>query len=365
MPERNPFTPSFGSEPLVMAGREDIVSSMQRAFENGVGDPRLTSVFIGARGTGKTALLNEVPGIAAEHGWVCASSTALPGMLEDLYQRAHAAASELMEPEAQTRLTGITVGNALGLEWEHPDAAEGNWRTRMYEVLDALEEQGSGLLFTVDEVRADLDEMVLFASVYQHFVREQRNVALLMAGLPGNVSRLLSHKSASYLRRSKQFRLKRIPDASISKAVRQTVESGGGTIDSDALDLAVRAIDGFPYMMQLVGFNMWEQALPNVRISRSDAETGIELALADMRDSIYQNTLAELSNGDVAFLEAMLPDDAISLMADVIKRMGVSASYASQYRLRLIDQGVIGERGRGRLGFDIPGFKDYLREELG
>ena len=79
---------------------------------------------------------------------------------------------------------------------------------------------------------------------------------------------------------------------------------------------------------------------------------------------MYRSTLRDLSAKDIDFLQAMLEDEGGSRMADVARRMGVSSSYASQYRLRLIDQGVIGERGRGRVWFDIPGFDSYLREEL-
>ena len=58
------------------------------------------------------------------------------------------------------------------------------------------------MLFTVDEVDPTLDEMVQLAAFYQHFVREGRKVALLMAGLPHNISSLLNNKTVSFLRRS-------------------------------------------------------------------------------------------------------------------------------------------------------------------
>lgn len=234
----------------------------------------------------------------------------------------------------------------------------------MYRVLDALESQGMGLLVTIDEVTADLDEMVQFAAIYQHFVREGRSVALLMAGLPNNVSRLLSNKSASFLRRAKQYRLGRISDADMAFAIQQTVESGGRSIERDALELAVKASGGFPYMMQLVGFHTWESGEEGSAIDPAAVARGIEVAGYDMRDGVYRSTLRDLSSKDVEFLQAMLEDEGESRMANVAQRMGVSASYASQYRLRLIDQGVIGVRGRGRVWFDIPGFDEYLREEL-
>ena len=54
---RNPFTPSFGQIPLYMAGRDLVIDEIMRAFENGVGDPNLSTILIGARGSGKTALM--------------------------------------------------------------------------------------------------------------------------------------------------------------------------------------------------------------------------------------------------------------------------------------------------------------------
>ena len=36
---------------------------------------------------------------------------------------------------------------------------------------------------------------------------------------------------------------------------------------------------------------------------------------------------------------------------------------AAQYRKRLLDAGVIGERRRGVIGFDLPFFRDYLYEK--
>lgn len=69
------------------------------------------------------------------------------------------------------------------------------------------------MLFTVDEVDPTLDEMVQLAAFYQHFVREGRKVALLMAGLPHNISSLLNNKTVSFLRRSNRRALEPFPTA--------------------------------------------------------------------------------------------------------------------------------------------------------
>ncbi|MFR2626773.1 MAG: hypothetical protein ACLS89_04185 [Collinsella sp.] len=67
-----------------------------------------------------------------------------------------------------------------------------------------------------------------------------------------------------------------------------------------------------------------------------------------------ETTYRELSDKDIEFLLAMLPDSGPSRISEIAKRMGVASNYASQYKRRLLEDGVIGERGRGLVGFDIP-----------
>ena len=72
----------------------------------------------------------------------------------------------------------------------------------------------------------------------------------------------------------------------------------------------------------------------------------------------------ELSDKDIEFLLAMLPDSGPSRVSEIAKRMGVASNYASQYKRRLLEDGVIGERGRGLVGFDIPAFREFLNEKV-
>lgn len=224
MDNSNPFTPSFGKIPPFMAGRTGLVEDMLQAFGGGIGNPNLSSIFVGSRGTGKTALLFYLSSEASSRGWVCANVSAIPRMLEDIIERAQEASAHLREPEGRVKLTGVNVGQAIALEWKRESVPKDNWRTRMNRSLGELNEQDIGLLITVDEVRVELDEMARLASTYQHFVGENRKVALLMAGLPGKVSSLLRNDSISFLRRACRFTLGRIADSEIEEALRKTVE---------------------------------------------------------------------------------------------------------------------------------------------
>ncbi len=359
---KNPFTPSFGSVPPFMAGREQILKDIENAFDNGPGDPNLSTIFTGARGTGKTALLTYLSQAALAHGWISANVSSMPGMLEDIIERADEAAAELINQRGGARLKGITIGG-VGLDWEYKDTEKGNWRSRMNALFKQLEKYDIGLLITIDEVNVNNEEMLQLASVYQHFVREGRKTALLMAGLPYKVSALLRDDSVSFLRRSQQHQLGRIPDYEIADALLKTIEGSGRTIEDNALEAAVTSIDGFPFMMQLVGYRIWDAAGEANVITISNVETGSKLARLEMRDRILETTYRELSEGDLKFLTAMLDDATESRVSDLAKRMGVSSGYVSQYKRRLLDQGVIGERGRGLVAFDIPAFREFLLEK--
>ena len=126
---KNPFTPTFGSVPPFLAGREHILRDINRGFING---------------PGKTALLSLLSETALEHDWIAANVSAMPGMLEDIIERTKEAAdSYLSQPHA--RINGVQIG-PVGIDWTYAQEAQGNWRTRMNGIFRQLEKHGIGLL---------------------------------------------------------------------------------------------------------------------------------------------------------------------------------------------------------------------------
>ena len=105
----NPFTPSFGTVPPIMTGRDGLLGGMTAALSKTRRDPLLSSLFVGARGTGKTALLARIRNMAAGAGWVAVGSVALPGLLEDVFEQARMASSHLISRQGVggVRDTGI------------------------------------------------------------------------------------------------------------------------------------------------------------------------------------------------------------------------------------------------------------------
>lgn len=56
----NPFTPTFGCVPPELAGRDTLITDILEGLDNAPGDPNRATIFVGARGTGKTVLLTAV-----------------------------------------------------------------------------------------------------------------------------------------------------------------------------------------------------------------------------------------------------------------------------------------------------------------
>ena len=214
----------------------------------------------------------------------------------------------------------------------------------MSDVLDELDRQGLGLLIAVDEIDPGLDEMVQLAANYQQFVGEERRVALFMAGLSHRVSGLLEDKSVPFLRRSAQYHLE--------------------AIDDSALDEAIKKIAGFPYMMQLVGYRSWQATGDGEVIDDADVSNGATMAEHDIRVRVLKAALDELSEGDLAFLVAMLDSDSSISSAEIARSMGKSSGYVSTYKRRLLDQGVIKALPRGRIDFALPSLRSYLPDYL-
>ena len=350
----NPFTPTFGIVPPYLAGRDRLLAEMGGAFDAGLGDPNLCTLIVGPRGSGKTALLSCIGDEARERGWIVVDAMAEDGMLEDILQHAAAHAAQLVEPAGGKRLTGLSVGDLVGLEWETVAPEPANWRMRMESLLAQLSDSGTGLLITVDEVRADVGELVRLASSYQLFVRAGFTVALVMAGLPANVGDLVDDERVSFLRRARRRDLELIGEGDVARAFRKTIERSGKAIGDEALGLAVEAAGGFAYLIQLVGYFSWAESDGEGEVTAKDVNRGARAAKQDFQRGVLDRTWREMSKGDRAFALAMLPDENGSTLTEVAARMGRGTNYASTYKKRLMRQGVIGERAGNTFDFDVP-----------
>jgi len=367
---RNPFTPTFGVTPPVLAGRDAEIDAIRRALRNGPGDPARAMLLTGARGTGKTVLLNALEDVAGQAGWAVLSVTARPGLVDQLTDTLLPQLLNRHDPKTKTsRITAGSV-NVLGVGGGFTRQVEGahpvrpDLRRELEDLATVMADQAGGVFLSVDEVqRGVADELREIFQAVQHCFRQGLEVICVAAGLPSGVSDLLNDEVLTFLRRAERHALGGLADAAVRSALRQPVVDGGREISSAALDESAAAVDGYPFLGQVVGFHLWEDSPARRKIDVTQARRAIGRALADAGRLVYEPLLADLSARDVDFLTAMarIGQDPVP-MADI--EAAFAGPNAGQYRRRLIAAEAIEPAGRGKVRFAVPGLATFLRSSM-
>lgn len=362
----NPFTPTFGTSPPLLVGRDSDLEDFREGLWGGPGSPERATLVTGLRGTGKTVMLNAYEDVAGAEGWVVISETATPHLVDRItHEHLPRLLSEHDAQQTSSRLTGVSLPGGFGANREVTDlhVPRPGLRSRLTRLAEVLGERSSGVLITVDEVHrkgiADLREI---GTTIQHAFRERLEVAFVGAGLPSAVTDLLSDEVSTFLRRADRRHLRTVSAQDVARGLSIPIRGAGRDITPSALKIAVDGTRGYPFMIQLVGLHAWRSAQDDDVISDSHAQRGVDQARRKVGQLVHASALADLSDVDRSFLAAMAPDDGPARMGDIARRLGVDASYAGQYRLRLIAAEVIEPRGYGAVDFTLPGLRDHLRD---
>lgn len=265
----NPFTATLGATPPLLVGRSDAIRDFGFALDEGPGAHERISLIIGPRGIGKTALLNAFEDEALTRGWLTLSDTATTGFVERLR-------SDIIQRLSRDRkqLKGLNVsilGVGGGLNWDTRAIAESTYslRNALKDLLAYKREldrksrqEPGGVLVTLDEMHHQRSqELIEFGATIQHLVREGEDISVVMAGIPSSIRPLLSGKLNSsgdvnpvtFLRRANSIELGRVSDSDVREALEEPLHSANTSWSQDALETAVEACHGYPFMIQLVG----------------------------------------------------------------------------------------------------------------
>lgn len=367
MSDVNPFTPTFGTSPPLLVGRDTDLDDFREGLRGGPGSPERATLVTGLRGTGKTVMLNAYEDVAGAEGWLVISETATPNLIDRItHEHLPRLLSEVDPRQTESRLTGVSLPGGFGADREVAErhTPRPGLRSQLNLLTDLLAERGGGgVLITVDEVhRKGMNDLRELGTTIQHAFRERRNVAFVGAGLPSAVDGLLSDEVSTFLRRADRRHLRTVGPEEVAAAIAVPVREAGRDITPDALQVAVAGTGGYPFMIQLVGLQAWRADSTAATIDVDQARRGVDQARRKVGQLVHASALADLSDVDRSFLAAMAHDDGPSRMADIAARLGVDATYAGQYRLRLIAAEVIEPRGHGLVDFTLPGLRDYLRE---
>lgn len=354
----NPFKPTAGAEPPVLAGRKKVIDDFTDGLTEGPGAPGRLMRISGPRGSGKTVLLTELGDIAKDKGWVVVDETAGKGLVDRITERL---ARQLPEANASMDID-------LGFVKAHAGVSSGTGGADIRTVLDEAAGRigKKGVLVTVDEVQdADKGEMAAISQAVQHLIREKKDVAFVFAGLTMGVADFINGEAMTFLRRAKAEQLKSIPDDDVAEAFEKTFGDSGMPIAGNALSDAVTATGGYAYMVQLVGYNVWKVARRHFgespAVTTEDVREGAEMAMGDYVEAVIEPALSRLSKRAMSYLVEMSGSDGPSSTGCVAKSLGVPAQSLSSVRASLIAKQVIEPtEARGYVDFAIPWMRKYV-----
>ncbi|WP_206447929.1 AAA family ATPase [Agrococcus sp. KRD186] len=362
----NPFKPSFGKTPPLLAGRDPLVSQFGEMFRSGEWTPARMSILQGLRGIGKTVLLNAIEDAAHENGWLVLSETAHTGLVERLTATALPRLLREHDPQSQRRdvtAGGIAAVGSLTTQISERHLPSQDLRDQLTLLCELAADLGIGVLLTLDELHAHaLPEITPITVALQHLQREDRDIAFVGAGLPDNINGVLQDKGTTFLRRATRIDLDSLTIDESRAALHDPIVVAGRSIDSDALEYAALASRGYPFLVQAIGSAAWSATPRTDSITMADVEQASRRAHRTMGQHVHAPSMKSLSATDRTYLAAMANDAGPSRTNAIAKRMGVSIGYASVYRQRLLDAGLIEAPERGVVRFALPYLRDYLRE---
>ncbi|MCL2126090.1 MAG: ATP-binding protein [Oscillospiraceae bacterium] len=362
----NAFSPTFGYKPKYIVGRDKEISEFMEGLAEAPGHPNRATFFIGQRGMGKTVLLLELAERAKKAGYVVVRVSASETMLDEIVEGVQIAGERSTE-DKKNPLKSINAGAfgfSVGLSFTDDIRKNYGFSTKLSLLCEALAKRKKGVLFLIDEIRASTAEMRVFATTYQNLVGDGMNVAVAMAGLPNAISTVLNDKILTFLNRANKVDLNSLQIADVSACFAKALRDLGIEFDAKVLDTAAQATDGYPYLLQLVGYHMLKFLDGEKRLSATTVELAVSNSKRALAGDVILPCLNPLSAEDKRFLKAMAIDRDESKISDICDRMQIGRSYAQTYRRRLIDAGLIHSLSRGMLAFSIPYLGQYLRGEI-
>lgn len=371
----NPFKPTAGKMPPILIGRQSIIDDFKEGLENGAGAPGRLMLITGQRRYGKTVMLTELGRVAKDAGWEVISETASEGMCDRLV-------SALVRPGMKLR--GVNVQPSIGVSGIL-NASLGGASFSVDQVALTLREvvnqrlakmpRGKGIVFTIDEAQAaSMVDMVALATTIQHVIRDEdmrdvsdsdkHGVAFVFAALPSLMDELLHERVLTFLRRSVQHDLGLVAYPDVRSAYIEVVREGGLAIDSEVAELAAEASDGYPYMIQLVGYYMWRAAevRGSKEIEEADVIQGKKDALVLFDDAVCAPLFDGLTAAQKLFVKAVAKEaPQPAKVSEIANRAHRSASWVSKYRASLIKERVVESAGYGLVRLSASHLAEYVQ----
>lgn len=374
--KRNPFRPGFGCPPLTLVGRADEINSFLGALKNGPGSEGSSYVITGARGTGKTVLVNEIANICRQAGFDVFSYSAKNGTLDDFIGDLRSYLSDLdkYDVEINPDINIFGIGGSIGSIKKKAKDISSMRLDNLLSVVCSISKKG--VIIVLDEVDSRFsDDLVPIIKAYQSALAHEMNIYLLVSGLPASLRRFEQLPGVTFLHRSKHEHLSSLSyDDSIYAIVDTCLSSGGIAIDNKHAAIIANASCGYPFAIQQLGSMAWNKAkkMGRTTIARSDCDITIQSAYSIFSSQVLDIIFRDMSITELKIVReaAMLADkSAIGVIpiSDLRAALDFTPQYMGIYRNRLMNDGIftiVGTKKQGEVRFAFPYMTEYVMNNI-
>lgn len=365
----NPFTPIFGGKPDFFFGREAVLNRFRRALIDRGSEDR--ALFItGTRGSGKTALIEQLSQRARQRDWHTVDLGA-EHLTQTLLRRliAYNELTKTISPQASLSILGsggsVSAGSISKTTSYTPEDLQ-------VAFLKACEEHPRGIFVSIDEVqKVSLEEISAVCEAFQLASRKGHNVILVLAGLPYAYDNIIHHEGCTFMRRGVREHIGLFTCEDTIAAFGKAFDSIDGLqVDEDKIELLTSTSMGHPYLMQLHGYYLLSTVNDRTNdrsyaVTRADIEEVAPLAIDAYERRALRPMVDELNSLERDYLKAMahcMSEDRVAQTSDVARSLNKQQRQLSRARESLIGAGIILVPARGEVMFNVPYLADYVRK---
>ena len=148
-----------------------------------------------------------------------------------------------------------------------------------------------------------------------------------------------------------------------AEVLSQTAEAGGAAFDNEALCLAVGMSRGYPFLIQLIGFHLFERAGAGGTITAGDVEAVRDDVLDTLGQLVHAPALSGVPPKQEEFLVAMAQvqeELAAVPTAAIARELGATPQSLTMARQALLRRELVYSPKHGYLNFTIPHMGHHL-----
>lgn len=321
-----------------------------RIIEDYEAVPAVNQIYMvtGVRGSGKTVMMTNIADILSKRDdWIVVELNATRDLLQSLASRLYAV-PRFHDCFLKAKLDFSAFSLGVSIENAAPVTDVEDMVAKM---LDQLQKLGKRLLITIDEVVYS-EQMKVFASAFQIFMRQEYPIFILMAGLYENIYELQNNKSLTFLYRAPKI----ILEPSNLTAVRQHYKNIFALEEEKAERMAALT-RGYPFAFQVLGYLYWEH--------RDTMTLDEILPEYDqyLEEYVYSKIWLEMSEKDKEILQVLAVSGEIKVK-NLREKLGLASEQFSVYRERLKRKGVIDTRQYGMVSMALPRFEEFIKMRM-